>query len=353
MTIPHAKTLQSVLLRRHNSGMKKWTHLTFLSICSLLIFACATPPKAPDNGYNVLLTGFQYPFEISRYEFELQGHSVFMAYADLKPQRTPVGTIILLHGKNFGGYYFNEMARFLVDQNYRVIIPDQIGFGKSSKPDDIQYSLHMLAQNTFNLVETLEKERIVVLGHSMGGMLATRMALMKPEKVKKLVLVNPIGLEDYRLTGYKSVDELYRGELQNSPEKIKNYQLGYYYSGEWKPEYDELNKPAIGWIKGPDFAKTAKVAALTSEMIYTQPVAHEFSRLKVPTILINGQLDRTAIGKAWAPEKNRRLMGLYPQLGRQFARKVKGAKLIEIPNRGHTPFIQDFVEFKEILKKEL
>lgn len=326
----------------------------FLTALILFLAACATAPKPLQIGYDALLTEFQYPFETKHYEFELQGHPVFMSYMDLKPKQNAIGTIVLLHGKNFGGYYFDEMARFLLEHNYRVIIPDQIGFGKSSKPDDIQYSFHMLAQNTFRLIDSLETGKVFVLGHSMGGILATRMALMKPEKVKKLILVNPIGLEDYRLlTGYKSVDELYQGELKNSPEKIKNYQLEYYYSGEWKPEYDKLNEPAIGWIKGPDFAKTAKVAALTSEMIYTQPVAHEFSLLKVPTVLINGQLDRTAIGKGWAPEENKKRMGLYPQLGRHFKNLVKGSKLVEIPNRGHTPFIQDFPEFSKILSKEL
>ena len=343
-----------VLVREHSEDMKNHLRKILLTGFFFLFAACATTPKPTTDGYDALLTGFPYPFEVSRYEFEIQGHPVFMAYMDVKPKQAPAGTIVLLHGKNFGGYYFAEMARFLTEQNYRVIIPDQIGFGKSSKPDDIQYSLHLLAQNTFRLIDSLEPGPVIVLGHSMGGMLATRMALMNPDKVKKLILVNPLGLEDYRLlTGYRSVDELLQGELKNSPERIKNYQMEYYYSGDWKPEYDALNQPAIGWIKGPDFAKTAKIAALTSEMVYTQPVAHEFSQLKVPTVLINGQLDRTAIGKAWAPETNKKRMGLYPQLGRRFKSQVKGAKLVEIPNRGHTPFIQDFAEFAKILGKEL
>ena len=81
-----------------------------------------------------------------------------------------------------------------------MVAPDQIGFGKSSKAD-LHYSFHQLADNTKKLLEHLGIDQAVIVGHSMGGMLATRFALMFPGATSQLVLVDPIGLEDYRTLG--------------------------------------------------------------------------------------------------------------------------------------------------------
>src|SRR6202012_1277662 len=94
----------------------------------------------------------------------------------------------------------------LVNEGLRVIAPDQIGFGKSSKPHGYQFTFQALADNTRELLDHCHVDRVHIVGHSMGGMLATRFALMFPERVERLVLVNPIGLEDWKAVGpYHSV----------------------------------------------------------------------------------------------------------------------------------------------------
>lgn len=322
-------------------GLKMKQSVFFLLL--LLAVSCATSRPSQEPGYDATLSTFQYPFEVKKLELENQGQKLSMAYMDLNPTGTPKGTIVLLHGKNFGGFYFERIAKDLVAKNYRVIIPDQIGFGKSSKPDKFQYSFHQLANNTFTLLDSLNEGSIILVGHSMGGMLGTRMALMRPQSVKKLILINPIGLEDYKLlTPYKSVDELYQMELKNTPEKIKQYQVDAYYAGSWKPEYEPLIVPAVGWTKNKDFPIIAKVAALTSEMAYTQPVVYEFSQLKVATVLIMGQRDRTALGKGWATDANKKIMGNYPALGKKVKKMIPHSKLIALKGIGHVPFYEDY-----------
>ena len=66
------------------------------------------------------------------------------------------------------------------------------------------------------------------------------------------------------------------------------YQQRSYYAGEWKPEYEELIGAAAGWTRHPDYPRVAWNAALTADMIVTQPVVHEFPQVKVPTLLIIG-----------------------------------------------------------------
>jgi pimeloyl-ACP methyl ester carboxylesterase len=74
----------------------------------------------------------------------------------------------------------------------------------------------------------------------MGGMLATRFALMYPEMAEKLILENPIGLEDWKtVIPYQSVEQWYAGEIKQNYDKMKAYQKEFYYGGQWKSEYDK------------------------------------------------------------------------------------------------------------------
>src|SRR4051812_26408000 len=175
---------------------------------------------------------------------------------DVSPERPNGKTVVLLHGKNFNGAYWEQTATDLSKAGYRVIIPDQVGFGKSSKPKSLQYSFQLLAANTNSLLEQLNISKICLLGHSMGGMLAVRFALLFPEKVEKLILENPIGLEDYKtLVPYQSVDDWYKGELKQTYASIKNYQQTNYYGGNWKPEFDRWAKLLAGWTVDPSYPK--------------------------------------------------------------------------------------------------
>ena len=73
-----------------------------------------------------------------------------MAYTVVTPAegvKSKQPPFLLLHGKNFDGKYWKATATFLASRGYRVIMPDQIGFGQSSRPD-MAYSFDLLADNT-------------------------------------------------------------------------------------------------------------------------------------------------------------------------------------------------------------
>ncbi len=292
------------------------------------------------------LSTVKYPFPVHFKAIKNQQQKLKMAYMDVLPAKPNGKTIVLLHGKNFNGYYFEETATRLRKEGFRVIMPDQIGFGKSSKPMQFQYSFQQLAENTKSILDSLKINKFILLGHSMGGMLATKMAVMYPDSIEKLILANPIGLEDYRdFSPYQNIDKLYTSELKNTYESYKNYQLKYYYDGKWKPEYDKWLNLLAGWTLHKDFPITAWNAALTSDMVYTQPVVQDFEKITVPTLLIIGTRDRTAIGKNYAPAELQPLMGQYQLLGKETQKKIKGSKLVELENVGHSPHIEVFGRF--------
>lgn len=316
-------------------------------LTAVLLSAAILPGRAQEiPALDAELTTFQYPYPVHNISLQIQGQQVHMAYMDLQPAKPNGKTIMLLHGKNFPAAYWDSTAARLSKSGYRVIMPDQVGFGKSSKPAHLQYSFQLLAQNTKALLDTLHLSKVAVLGHSMGGMLATRFTLMYPDVVEKLILEDPIGLEDWKVkVPYQSVDKWYQGELSQDFEKIKKYQLDGYYGGQWKPAYEKWAVVLAGWAKGPDAKRVAWNNALTYDMIFTQPVFYEFENIKVPTLLIIGLKDRTALGKANAPEEVRKTLGNYPVLGPQISKRIPDCKLVTIPDVGHLPHIQAFQQF--------
>jgi pimeloyl-ACP methyl ester carboxylesterase len=306
----------------------------------------APPVQAAATALDPELTNYKYPFPARFYEAETQGQRLRMAYMDVGAARPNGRTVVLLHGKNFSGAYWAPTIRSLAAAGYRVVAPDQIGFGKSAKPAAYQFSFHALAANTGALLDSLGVERFTIVGHSMGGMLAVRMALMYSERVERLALVNPIGLEDWKLVApYRTVDENLAQELRQTPESIREYQRVNYFGGEWKPEYDALVEILAGWTRHPEYRRVAWNAALTSDMVFTQPVLYEFERLNRPTLLIIGQRDRTAVGKDRVPKDVAARMGDYPALGKAAARRIPNAHLIEIPDSGHLPQLDSFPKY--------
>lgn len=326
-------------------------------VCFMLSVFSARPLAAQEGRpvLDILLTNYQYPYEVHFLNFRSQDQDLKMAYMDVYPSRPNGKTVMLLHGKNFNGAYWKTTIEALTREGYRVIAPDQIGFGKSSKPAGYQFTFQQLAQNTKLLLDSLHLHKIDLLGHSMGGMLATRFALMYPDRVEKLILENPIGLEDWKLVApYTSIDQNYQKELKVTYETAKAYQLKSYYDNQWKPAYDEWVYLLTGWVKDPRYPTVAMVNAKTSDMIFTQPVVYEFEKLKVPTLLIIGTRDRTAIGRASVKDpKIAATMGQYQILGKETQKKIKGSQLIELAHVGHLPHIEAFERLIVPLEKFL
>ena len=296
---------------------------------------------------NTLLAQQDYPYPVHYINLAVEKQVVKMAYMYATPTAPYINTIMLFHGKNFNGYYWKDVAAHLVSLGYRVIIPDQLGWGRSDKPD-IHYSFHALAANNKALLDSLHIDHVIILGHSMGGMLASRFALMYPAMVSKLILEDPIGLEDYRtFVPYTPLAKLYQSELAATYDSYKKYMQSYF--PQWRPEYEELVNQQAAALHDPAFTQIAWANALTYQMIYEQPVCYEFKELRMPTLLITGQADRTIVGKDKVPEELLPLHGQYPQLGKAFHAQVTNSRLAQLPGIGHIPHIQQLSSFtKEV-----
>jgi pimeloyl-ACP methyl ester carboxylesterase len=309
--------------------------------------AAAAPPRAEPAvaRFDARLTGYPYPYPVAFYRFTAQGQELEMAYMDVRPAGggDGRGAVLLLHGKNFSGAYWRPTIAALVREGYRVIVPDQIGFGKSSKPRRFQFTFQALALYTRDLLDHAGVRDVAVVGHSMGGMLAVRFSLMFPARARRLVLMNPIGLEDWkRVVPYRPISWWYARERSRTAEDYRDYMTKSYFGGVWKASYEPLIEILAGWARSPARDLVAWSSALTSDMVFTQPVVYELADLSMPTLLIIGQRDRTAIGKQLVPPAVAAKLGHYPELGRRAAAAIPRAELVEIEGVGHIPQVEAF-----------
>ena len=298
------------------------------------------------------MEGFPYPHPIQHLAVSLEGGPQQLAYMDVAPTAPANGrTALLFHGRNFGGYYWEKTIRFLSDAGYRVVVPDQVGFGKSSKPD-IALSFHAAADHARQLLDHLKVGKVVLIAHSMGSMFGVRFSLMFPDRVEKLVLEGPIGLEDYRLkVPYASKEDLAKEAANQSREAIDRFYRGYF--AHWRPDYQVFADVASGWNTGPDADLLARVAAQTYRMAYEQPVVYELPRLRMPVLIVAGVKDRAAIGRNRVAPEVRETMGRFTELVPEAVRAIPGARGEMLDDVGHIPHLEATDRFHALLAEFL
>lgn len=303
------------------------------------------------NGSN-----FTYPYPVKVYRFTSQLQEVEMAFMDVAPTGGPASndtntsptaakTALLFHGKNFCGATWNETIRQLTGAGYRVIATDQVGWCKSTKPAGYQLTLQQLALNSNSLLRALGiHDATVVVGHSMGGMLAARYALAYPDNTTALVLVNPLGLEDWKAVGvpYQSLDRTWAAENATTWASIQAYENVTYYVGAWRADrYDVWVTMLAGVYYGSRRREFLVNQAQATDMVYTQPVLYEFGLIRPRTLLMIGDKDNTAIGKAWSPPAVQAVIGNYSVLGPRAASLIPNSTLIQFPDLGHAPHLEE------------
>jgi len=275
-----------------------------------------------------------YPYPSSYLPLTLYGQDVRIAYMDVAPAGAPNGhTVVVLHGFNFAGFYFGGLIDALRKEGFRVIVPDQIGFGRSSKPI-IPYNFHDMARNTFAILQNLKIAKAMVVGHSMGGMLAARFASQYPDVVERVVMYNPIGLVDNRFDRrIDSVDEAYRRNLAATYQTVKAGLMRYvaHNPAAWTPQFESYARVRYAWTLGADWPRLAMVQAVAQQMLTLDPVVNDWAHIKAPTLAFGGAEDVLPGSAALFQERMKFLAAAIPN-GR--------GKVLLIPGLGHVPHLE-------------
>jgi pimeloyl-ACP methyl ester carboxylesterase len=275
-----------------------------------------------------------YPFATGYFSLTLYGQDLRMAYMDVPPAGPLNGhTIVLLHGNNFAGFYFGGPIDALRKAGFRVVVPDQIGYGRSSKPI-IPYGFSDMARNTRRLLESLKIEKVMVVGHSMGGMLAARVATQYPEMVERLVLYNPIGLVDSRFDRpAESADEAYKRTLASTYQTIRASLMRYvaHNPAAWTAEFEKYCRIRYAWTLGAEWPRLAMVQTLVGRVLSLDPVVDDWSHIKAPTLVFGGAEDVLPGSAAVFQERMKFVAASIPN---------GNGRLHLIPGVGHVPHLE-------------
>ncbi|HXL29044.1 MAG TPA: alpha/beta fold hydrolase, partial [Bradyrhizobium sp.] len=252
---------------------KVFCHLISAGVLVILPVATANAADpAAREPYGIGLEGFAYPYPVSMLPLTNDGEQVRMAYMDVAPAQPNGRTVVLLHGRNFPSSYWAPVIKTLTDAGYRVVVPDQIGFGKSSKPSaDLHFDT--LARNTNALLDHLQIAKAEFVAHSLGGMLGVRIARAYPDRVAHLLLAAPIGLEDYRLyVPPTPTEKILENEDRLTADGYRK-QLQTNYSLKLPPDQVTPFIDARFNIKGSsEYPRWLRAFVSSAQMIYREPV---------------------------------------------------------------------------------
>jgi len=276
-----------------------------------------------------------YPYPSKYLPISVYDQDVRIAYMDVAPRGAANGhTVLLLHGNNFGGFYFKAIIDALTAEGFRVIVPDQIGYGRSSKPI-APYNFNSQTRNTYLILQHEKIERAMVVGHSMGGMMAARMATQYPKAVERVVIYNPIGLTDGRFDRPMTpIDQGYQQTLKGTDYQSVRAGLSRYVGHDpkaWNDEFETYTRIRYSWTLSADWPRLAMVQALISQMLYADPVVYDWAHIQVPTLAFGGAEDLLLGPAARFQERMQVLAKTVPN---------GNGRVHLIPGLGHVPHLE-------------
>lgn len=235
-------------------------------------------------------------------------------------------TIIFIHGL---GSYLQAWIKNVEDlkKDYRCISIDLPGYGKSSKePHSGQMTFY--AGIIKELMAELDLRKVTLAGHSMGGQIAVTTALLYPELVENMILVDPAGFESFtkgQKQWFRNV-MTYDGVRLTTAEAIQNNLATNFYRLPKDAEFmitDRLAMRTASDFGGYCYAVVQSVSGMVDN-----PVIDYLQDIKVPTLIFFGENDNLIPNRFLNP-------GFTTTIAKQGAEKIKNSKLILVPKCGH------------------
>lgn len=237
--------------------------------------------------------------------------------------------VILVHG--LGGDATNWAPTIgPLSQKYRVIVPDQIGFGKSDKPL-INYRVGTLVDFLDGFYKELKLDRASLVGNSLGGWTVAAFAIAHPEKVDRLVLVDAAG---FAVTG--DLDPKVLNGLNPSTREAVKQMLPLVFHNTQMFASDAAVDSFFARRVGAGDGYT--IQRFIDSIIRGEDVLDKkLGAIKQPTLVLWGRED-----------------GLTPlAMGERFKKEINGSQLFIIEKCGHVPQLEKSAEFNTALIKFL
>lgn len=298
----------------------------------------ATPPAEAPAHWGPVSANFEeipYPYPVHFLELNRFGEPMRMAYMDVPPQGRSNGqTVLIQHGMNFYSEAYTTTINALAEEGFRVVAVDRIGYGKSSKAV-VPYNFNFVAANMKAVLDELNIDEVAIVGHSMGGMVVSRFAMLYPEITTHVVMVNQIGMTDQRQN--RTWSDPYVGELGVSTYQSILRGHRRYFPDAWPPAHLEFVRRQFGQTMSGEWPRLAMVRRLQGQMMYNDPVSYDWQHITSKALILSGEEDGLAANFVELvnhvnDELQNSTILLYPGVGH--------APQIEIPDQFHADLIR-------------
>jgi pimeloyl-ACP methyl ester carboxylesterase len=221
--------------------------------------------------------------------------------------------VVLLHGLGANSNSWEFQLSEFKSKNFRIIVPDLPGFGKSTINDHRKLDIHVISDTMADFIYTIKAIPTILVGISMGGTIALQLALDYPSYVSRLVLINTfasLNITSPLILPYL----LYRFALINifglkrQGQTVANHLFPY-------PEQNKLREELIREIEQADPRVYKQMMIALSKF----NVSNRLSEINIPTLVITGKNDTTVPSNAQ----------------KELADSINNSKQITIPNAGH------------------
>ena len=192
-----------------------------------------------------------------------------------------------------------------------------------------------MARNSRAILASLKIDKTMVIGHSMGGMVASRFSSLYPDVVERLVVYNPIGLSDTRHgRAPGSVDAQYKNALNATYQSVRAGLFRYvaHKPEAWNAEFEKYARIRYAWTLGAEWPRLAMVQTLTGAVISGDPVVYDWAHIKAPTLAFGGAEDVLPGSAKLFQERMKVLADTVPN---------GNGKLHLIAGLGHVPHLED------------
>jgi pimeloyl-ACP methyl ester carboxylesterase len=228
--------------------------------------------------------------------------------------------VVLLHGFGASADSWNRFAKPLT-RRYHVIAPDQPGWGASTRIESASYGYPAQIERLHQFLSALGLKRVHLVGHSMGGFIASAYAARYPDEVITLGLIAPHGMV-----------EPVPSELANDVAKGDNWLVA-----TSRPEFDRLlnnvfarrpyaPKAVLRYLANHAIRNSAKSAKIFAEMQTNDPpLADRLANVTAPAWIVWGDQDRV----------------LHVSCADLFRKGIKSSEVMIIPGSGHMPLVEN------------
>lgn len=255
---------------------------------------------------------------LKRHQAVIDGQKIF--YLD-NERATAKRTIMLVHGFGDSSLSWTFFARIFRDGDYRVIIPDLLGFGQSGRPANADYHYSAQSKRLFALLASVKVSSVHLVGNSMGGGVVAEMALQQPQTVASLTLMDAAGVHYYKTTELD--EQILAGNNFLVSRKPADFERIIKFASFVRPP---MPRPVVDYLAEravDDHALHEKIFhdALFGDINF---LLLDLDRIKAPTLILWGEKDRV----------------LSPENAKVFKKYIPDSRVQIFPNVGHIPMIE-------------